>query len=276
MESHLAGAGEVGVLVLAGSSGRIDSARCDLLAAHGLTALSIRWFGGAGQSPGIREIPLETFVAGLDMLAEAGARRLTVLGLSKGAEAALSLACVEPRVEAVVALSPSSVVWAGFGVAGRSSWTWRGRPLPFAPYPPEWPAGGPPTSFRAFYERGLALAPAESAIPLERSRADVVLVAGGDDQMWPSLTFAHALAARRDVRLISHPRAGHRPRLPGEPAPAPSSSYMYGGAPHADAELGERAWPEILRALRGRGTSRPDISRPDISRADMKKGPREA
>ncbi|MFI9560807.1 acyl-CoA thioester hydrolase/BAAT C-terminal domain-containing protein [Nonomuraea endophytica] len=252
MESHLAGAGEVGVLVLAGSSGRIDSARCDLLAAHGLTALSIRWFGGPGRSPGIREIPLETFVAGLDLLAEAGARRLTVLGLSKGAEAALSLACVEPRVEAVVALSPSSVVWAGFGAEPyRSSWTWRGRPLPFAPYPAEWPADGPPTSFRTFYERGLAMAPAESAIPLERSRADVVLVAGGDDQMWPSLTFARALARRRDVRLVSHSRAGHRPRLPGEPAPAPSGYYVYGGAPRTDAELGEKAWPQILGTLRG-------------------------
>ncbi|MEV4892274.1 hypothetical protein AB0K48_23095 [Nonomuraea sp. NPDC055795] len=46
---------EVGVLVPAGSSGRIDSARCDLPAAHGLTAPSIRWFGGPGQPPGIGE-----------------------------------------------------------------------------------------------------------------------------------------------------------------------------------------------------------------------------
>ncbi|RVX45030.1 hypothetical protein EDD27_7807 [Nonomuraea polychroma] len=33
---------EVGVLVLTGSSGRIDAERCDLLAQHGVTALSIR------------------------------------------------------------------------------------------------------------------------------------------------------------------------------------------------------------------------------------------
>jgi dienelactone hydrolase len=247
---------EVGVLVLAGSSGRIDVQRCDVLAQHGVTAMSIRWFGGAGQSPGICEVPLETFVAGLDLLAEAGVSRLAVLGVSKGAEAALTLACFEPRVDAVIALSPSSVVWAnvGPGLDGaaqphRSSWTWQGRPVPFAPYPAEWPTHGPPTSFRAFYERGLAAAPAEAAIPLERARAEVLLVAGADDQMWPSLAFAEALARRREARMISHPAAGHRPRFPGElPAP-PSPSYLYGGSPAADAALGAMAWPHILTML---------------------------
>ncbi len=247
---------EAGVLVLAGSSGRIDADRCDVLARHGVTAMSMRWFGGPGQPPGICEVPLETFVAGLDLLAGTGVSRLAVLGVSKGAEAALTLACLEPRVDAVIALSPSSVVWAnvGPGLDGaahpqRSSWTWRGEPLPFAPYPAEWPDHGPPTSFRAFYERGLAAAPPEAAIPLERTRADVVLVAGADDQMWPSLTFAGALARRREARVVSHPAAGHRPRLPGEPPAQPSPSYLYGGSAAADAALGASAWPHILAAL---------------------------
>lgn len=34
----------VGVLVLAGSSGRLDTGRADVLAAAGATALAIRWF----------------------------------------------------------------------------------------------------------------------------------------------------------------------------------------------------------------------------------------
>ncbi|MEU4543125.1 acyl-CoA thioester hydrolase/BAAT C-terminal domain-containing protein [Nonomuraea dietziae] len=247
---------EVGVLVLAGSSGRADAGRCALLAAHGMTAMSIRWFGGPGQTPGICEVPLETFVSALDLLAATGVSRLAVLGLSKGAEAALMLACVEPRVQAVVALSPSSVVWANVGpgpdgvtVPYRSSWTWRGQPVPFAPYPAEWPAEGPPTSFRAFYERGLAAAPPEAAIPLERTRAEVLLVAGGDDLMWPSLTFADALAERREVRIVSHPSAGHRPLFPGEAPPPPSPSYLYGGSPEADAALGATAWPSIVDML---------------------------
>ena len=53
-----AGGSEVGVLVLAGSSGRILRERAGLLARQGMAALAIRWFGGAGQPRGICEVPL--------------------------------------------------------------------------------------------------------------------------------------------------------------------------------------------------------------------------
>lgn len=82
----------------------------------------------------------------------------------------------------------------------------------------------------------------------------MLLVAGGDDAMWPSLRFAHQLAQRRrstgtTVKLIAHPDAGHRPRLPGEsPAPA-SSRFLYGGTTEADMLLGKAAWPRILDRL---------------------------
>lgn len=62
------GGSGVGVLVLAGSSGRIDTERCRVLARAGMTALSIRWFGGDGQAQGICEIPLEGFVEAIDLL----------------------------------------------------------------------------------------------------------------------------------------------------------------------------------------------------------------
>src|SRR5690242_8040994 len=81
-----AGHREASVLVLAGSSGRVDPARCRVLARAGMTAMSIRWFGGPGQPPGICEIPLETFVAAIDVLQARGCGRTGVLRLSKGAE----------------------------------------------------------------------------------------------------------------------------------------------------------------------------------------------
>jgi hypothetical protein len=58
-----------GVLVLSGSSGRIEVERDRLLADAGATALALRWFGGPGQQPGTFEVPLETFVSALDVLA---------------------------------------------------------------------------------------------------------------------------------------------------------------------------------------------------------------
>ncbi|MEV0493330.1 hypothetical protein [Streptomyces atratus] len=67
---------DTGVLVLAGSGGRIEDERCRIPAREGLTALSVRWFGGAGQPPGICEVPLETFVSATELLRSRGARRI--------------------------------------------------------------------------------------------------------------------------------------------------------------------------------------------------------
>jgi dienelactone hydrolase len=262
---------DLGVVVLAGSSGRVERDRARLLARQGMTALSIRWFGGPGQPPGICEVPLETFTAAVDVLKANGAERVGILGVSKGAEAALLTAVHDPRVDAVVALSPTSRVWCNVGPGRdgeqrpyRSSWTWREQALPFVPLDDSWTPAEPdgnPVAVRGWYERSERtfahlLAPAD--IPVERARADLLLVAGGDDAMWPSLPFAEQLAARRrsagvGVRLVARPDAGHRPRLPGEGSAPASPRFRYGGTPEADAELGAAAWPHLLDTLRGRG-----------------------
>ncbi|WP_393061589.1 acyl-CoA thioester hydrolase/BAAT C-terminal domain-containing protein [Streptomyces sp. LN549] len=265
----------VGVLVLAGSSGRIEDARCRLLARQGMTALSIQWFGGAGQPPGICEVPLETFVSAIEWLRAEGARRIGVLGTSKGAEAALHLAGLHDGVDAVVALSPTSLTWANVGPGRdrrtrphRSSWTWRGKPLPFVPYDEAWTPvepDGEPVSVLDWYEQSLRTSagrvPAAS-IPPAGPGTELMLVAGGDDLMWPSLRFAGELAARRraaglPVRLVTRADAGHRPRLPGEGPAAPSDRFRYGGSPAADAALGADAWPHLLDVLIGTGHGAP-------------------
>ncbi|MFJ4616965.1 acyl-CoA thioester hydrolase/BAAT C-terminal domain-containing protein [Streptomyces sp. NPDC088812] len=273
---------DAGVLVLGGSSGRVERERARLLARQGVAALAIRWFGGPGQPPGICEVPLETFTAAVDLLRCAGARRIGILGASKGAEAALLTAVHDPRVDVVVAVSPTSRVWCNIGPGRdgaqrpyRSSWTWRDRPLPFVPLDDSWHPDEPdgvPVAIRGWYERSertfASLLPA-AEIPVEAARAELVLVAGGDDAMWPSLPFAEHLARRRRaagsaVRLVARDDAGHRPRFPGEgPAPA-SPSFRYGGTREADALLGEAAWPHVLDALGG-GRSTVPSGRPRTS-----------
>ncbi|MFI5532130.1 acyl-CoA thioester hydrolase/BAAT C-terminal domain-containing protein [Kitasatospora sp. NPDC051853] len=261
------GRATTGVLVLAGSSGRVDRARARLLAEQGVLALAVRWFGGPGQPPGVCEVPLETFTAAVDLLVAHGAERIVTLGTSKGAEAALLTAVHDPRVDAVVAFSPTPVVWCnvGPGLDGRnrplrSSWTWRGEPLPFVPIDESWKPTEPegtPVAILDWYElseRTFANRLPPAAIPVERTRAELLLVAGGDDAMWPSLRYAGQLAARRrgfglPATVLSHPAAGHRTVLPGESAPAPSTVYAYGGSAAADAELGRAAWPAVLSLL---------------------------
>jgi hypothetical protein len=256
-----------GVVVLSGSSGRVDRQRARLLAEQGFLALAIRWFGGPGQPEGICEIPLETFTAAVDLLRSRGIERVGLLGVSKGAEAALLTAVHEPRVDVVVALAPTSLVWCnvGPGLDGRrrpyrSSWTWRGRPLPFVPLDDSWkPAqqGNGPVAICGWYELSEETFAGHldaAAIPVENARADLLLVAGGDDAMWPSLRYAEQLAARRrragaPVQVVAREDAGHRPRFPGESPAAPSEAFLYGGSADADALLGEAAWTSVLDLL---------------------------
>ena len=140
-----------GVLLLAGSSGRVDTGRAELLARHGATVLAIRWFGGPGQQSGPYDVPLELVVEALELL-ETECERLALVGTSFGAEAALLVAALDPRVTTTVAFAPSAYVWAGYGDdRWTSHWTWRGAPLPFVPLVPGWAAASDPPAYRDWY-----------------------------------------------------------------------------------------------------------------------------
>ena len=253
-----------GVLVLSGSSGRIETDRCRMLASHGVAAASIRYFGGPGQPDEARLIPLETFD---DVLADLHSRyqRLVVLGTSWGAQAALLLGTLHPEIDAVVGISPTYVSWAGLSDERpqRSSWTLRGEQVPFVPFDDEAiedavkEAGGELPSFCEAYlsalEKYADRVPA-ATMPVERIAGDVVLVAGGDDALWPSVLAAEAVRRRRTAHdletvVVTHPDAGHRVVLPGESVLPPSQRLAWGGSETADRELGLRAWPEIAAIL---------------------------
>lgn len=255
--------GGVGVLVLAGSSGRLDVGRADVLARAGATALAIRWFGGQGQPRVPCEVPLETYVTAVDRLCGAGCRRIGVLGLSYGAEAALLTAVLDQRVDAVVALAPTDVAWEGQHLRDddprRSKWTWGGEPVPFVPLDRGWTPVTTPPAYVAHYRnsRGQAdPAVVEAAtIPVERFLGDLVLVAGGDDQVWPSRDAARSIASRRsahglETTVVEDAAAGHPVVLPGERAPSARRPYLVGGDDGSAERLGRAAWPAILRAFR--------------------------
>ena len=127
------------LLVLSGSSGRVQEDRCRVLAAHGYVALSPRWFGGPNAPEQLREVPVESFAPHLDRLAGLGTPDLGVVGTSFGAVAALLLGIADERLDTVVALAPSHLVWAapvltesGAPVAA-SAFSWRGDPLHYVP-----------------------------------------------------------------------------------------------------------------------------------------------
>lgn len=250
--------GGVGALVLGGSSGLVQSSRAELLARHGVLAESIRWFGGPGQQEAPYDVPLETFLSRVDDLAR-DCDRVVVLGTSFGAEAALLVGAHSPRVDAVAAFAPSDVVWAGVSPTGRVSahWTLAGVPLRYVPFDQDWTPDADPPAFVDLYRASrdrFREQVAAAAIPVERI-SRLLLVAGGDDRVWPALDMARTIADRRRCRgletaLVADPAAGHRTVLPGEPVVAGGARMQRGGSEEADRRLGAAAWPELLDLLR--------------------------
>jgi pimeloyl-ACP methyl ester carboxylesterase len=235
-----------GVLLLHGSSGTPDVQRARLLEAEGYDVLAPRW-------PVTFEVPLESFP--LDELAARNDRLIT-MGSSWGAEAALLLGALDDRVDSVIAFAPSAYVWGRNLEDGscRSAWTWRGRPLPFVPYDPDWEPDDDPPSFTGLYRDSARKATNEMRIPVEHIRGEVLLVAGGDDRVWPATEFAEQIARRRGdrpTRIVTVADAGHRAVLPGEEPKVAGQRMARGGTDAADRALGALAWPEVLRLLAG-------------------------
>jgi dienelactone hydrolase len=94
--------------------------------------------------------------------------------------------------------------------------------------------------------------PAGSVLDAAAVRCRMLLIAGGDDQLWPSVAMAQVLAAQRsaagldqDDQLISYDGAGHLIRLGLLPTDAPwTNGIAFGGSreglAHAQADATER------------------------------------
>ena len=214
----VAGDGPTGVLVLAGSSGRVEQERCRVLAGQGATAASYRWFGET-----VDRVPLESFDEPLALLHER-CERLVVLGHLAGRRGRAAPRVAAPRDRRGRGRLAEHVVWAALSQERpqRSSWTRGGEPLRSS----RTTTTGSRTPIRrsssGMYEQSLETyadrVPA-ARIPVERIAGEVVLVAGGDDRVWPSVDFAEQIVARRSAAglatdLVRHPRAGHRVLLP--------------------------------------------------------------
>ncbi len=262
------GTPSLALLVLGGSSGRVEEQRARVLAGHGMAALAVPWFGAPGLPATPRRVPLEALHSHLDRLASV-APRVGVLGTSFGAEAALLLGVRDPRIALVAALAPTSVVWRTADLDHHDrpvddvKWTWRGRPVPGVAYVDQTTGGHFPDP-RTVHEASLAACddPAPYEIPVEEIAGEVLVSAGGDDRVWQARWFSEAIVARRraagrHTTYVLHPDAGHRVVLPGEDPAPDRPGFSRGGTAEADAELG-RVVLARLRECAARPEHRPD------------------
>jgi dienelactone hydrolase len=263
-----------GAIVLGGSEGGVPEEQAAVIASHGFTTLALAYFGAAGLPKFLENIPIETVSRAIVFMRANAAvcrnRRLAIVGGSKGAELALVAASTFRDIGVVVAMKPSSVVFSGLGPAtAASSWSYRGKPLPFA-------NGTVP---QAVYDRisadrkkhrQVAYTPMYLAqlqnntdeaaiIPVEKISGPVLLVAGGSDELWPSLQMANAImrrlkSAKRSYedRLLSYSDAGHSIGIPFGFAKAELAhgELALGGTPEGNERASEDAWPKIMQFLK--------------------------
>ena len=250
------------VIVLGGSEGGLGGSRslARRLAAAGFDAIAVSYFGEAGQSARLDQIPIEPVGRAREWLeARPGpGEAIAVLGVSKGGELALLTASRDPAIKAVVAAVPSHVVWQGIDMQGGmtgSSWTAQGVPLPYVPYD----LSNGFTSIHALYAGSLASAPAEAEIPVERIAGPVLLVSGEADSLWPSTEMANRVEQQLQangfphaVTHLAYPDAGHAVFGPPVRADAPGLERVLSVGGTIDGLVAARAdgWPRVLVFLK--------------------------
>ena len=212
------------LLTLSGSVGGLTMNDMPIaLQAEGFTVLHLSYFRGPGQNQNAELIPLEYFATALTWLKrqpEVDPARVGIVGVSKGAEAALVVAVRHSELKAIVAALPSSVVWPGIIWDSRtgpisSSWSEQGKPLPHLPHVSyDASKGGTMADNYAASLEALESHP-ESVIPVERIAARILLVCGEADQIWPSCPMARQITNRLRARgrpaatLLAYDDAGH-------------------------------------------------------------------
>lgn len=270
-----------GVLLLGGSEGGMHEDDAALLAAHGYAVLALAYYGLPGLPSTLQGIPLEYFAQALGFLrtrTHVDGERLTVMGASKGGEAALLIGATFPQPCAVISMVGSGLITQGISqdvLTGSfldimttpvANWTYQGHPLTFLPnvVTPELDAAlaaGTPIALRMAFEPALApddLLPA-ATIPVERINGPVLLISGEHDQGYGPAV--HHVAARRlaannhSYKHIVYPGAGHLIAAPPyapttrSTSPGPGITFDHGGTPAANAHARADAWQQILRFL---------------------------
>ncbi len=243
--------GRAAVLAFGGSEGGDKGPSESRFAAHGIPTLFVGYFHAPGLPDKLVNIPLEYFHRALLWLGrqpQVDPNRVSLYTVSYGSEVALLLGTRYPSlIHGIVATVPSSVVTCGIVGADRTTAT-----SVYCRLGSPWTFGGKPLPYTTLVNQPRPWDNPRAVIPVEKIQAPLVLACGGNDQVWSSCAFAHAIVARRKrhgekTTLYVYPRAGHfvgSPEIGYEPG-AMASDFFTPWDARGRADL----WPRLLTFL---------------------------
>jgi dienelactone hydrolase len=232
------------VLVIGGSGGYNPYLVGKALAGRGYPSLVDAYYGGPDQAQQFKLIPLEDFEKALVWLEQqTNARKLVVLGVSRGSEAAMLLGTYYPSlVNGVIAIVPSSVA-NGCNCAGNDAtptWMFGGKPVPTDPV------------FHLPDQTPLPQANEKGTIDVEKIAGPVFLLCATDDEIWPSCPYTTLIADRLKAAsvppvVIKASGADHyvSTLVPYSPTEGDGAFLV------KNQQGREEAWPKLLAFLNG-------------------------
>ena len=261
------------MIVLSGSGGGVTMRRPKVFAAEGYAVLSLPYFNYTSPIDGTElpsetvELPLEYFGKAIDWLqAQPGVDpdRIGIYGTSLGGQVAMLVGARYPEIKSVIAIAPPTVTWDGG--PGKSSFTFKGKPVPFAtpvdlesmaqPFRDAVAAG---QDYRPTIPGIVASAKADpetaaAIIPVEKIKGSVLIVSGTNDTQLPSVVYGELSMDRLKAHDFAFPYrhiigegAGHLIDVPYVDRSLEISEG--GGDPQANELAGETMWPVVLEYL---------------------------
>lgn len=176
------------------------------------------------------DIPIDRLQKVRDWLTkreDVDADRMGLYGYSRNGAYVLLAATKFDWVKAVAGISPSDVVWEGWGdlvkLGTTSSYSWKGKPFDYVPYSENWYRE---TSKFGRGERGRLRTPMDEGrwanpdrvtaarIPIETYKGALLVVGGEQDDLWSAGHMVQNVAERRaeaglETSLLVLPEAGH-------------------------------------------------------------------
>ncbi|MFP4461697.1 MAG: alpha/beta hydrolase family protein [Thermotogota bacterium] len=257
------------VIVLGGSSGGLfwSEQAAAFLSSIGYNTLAVNYFdrGNSDLPDELVEIELESLSNAHNWLIEEkeiNPKNIHLMGISKGAEMAMSYAALSDfSFRSIVAFVPSSHVFEGIsfkGIKNKSSWRYTGKAVSFLRYPPEvsFSMMSNPEDIRKAHDLALEQADPETLerarIKAENIQSPVLIISGSKDCTWNSQRMGDFLIKQIKQtnpdtlsKHINFERMGHTFFLPHFPPIVDNPSVRVEEALDAN----KRAWKEIIRFL---------------------------